>query len=233
VRNWLADPTVHNWLTAIGGGAIVLQFTPGLPLWLRFVLGAIALICGVICFPRIRTKIQNVLSLFIGFLKNFRVFVIFLVGIIATVVIVLPKPKLPQDVLKARHAVVEIQTSMSEGSVRSWWAASDRSYKPEKTFFVKEEYQLVVVENLDLESQVVRTYIMDGRKIASDVRQREPYPFARKYYRSDGCIFATEFFDKTGLYHHLDYDKNCTGTVETFDLSSPVLLPPVPLLTYR
>ncbi|MGA2224808.1 MAG: hypothetical protein ABSH41_10240 [Syntrophobacteraceae bacterium] len=100
------------------------------------------------------------------------------------------------------------------------------------TFFVKGECQLIVIESLDDQAQVLKTYVKDGKKVASDIHEKGLYPFVRRYYRSNGCNFATDYFDKSGNHSCLKYDKDCTGNTQVFQLSSPVFIPPVPL-AYR
>lgn len=177
--------------------------------------------------------VKNLISSLNAFFRNYWKLLLGLslvIGVVLVIYQIGPRtPGIPPEVLEARKAVVEIQSSAYKVGVTKWWAAEDQNVEPEKKFFIR-QYELIISEQA--KDDFPREYFKGGKKIAEDVRGPSQYGFIRKYYR-DVCNFATDYFDSMGRFTHLEYDQDCTGSSIIYQVDSPVFFPPGPVFTYR
>jgi hypothetical protein len=214
-----ARAKVEAILANIGAGAFIAEFFE-LPAVIRLVLAAVMLICFVPIFPSIIRAAAGVVR------QQWRLFLL-LGGVILLAVVLreLRRPALPEEILSARHEVIEIQNRMRQARTVFLLAAGVQ--EPARRAFV-EDYEILAIEG----GEVVRTYVRQGKRVAEDVEGRDPYPYARRYYQGP-CNFATDHFDRSGVQVYLEYRKDCWHEPIVIGREAPRFLPPVPAFNYR
>ncbi len=231
------DQHVQSLITGIVTTLLAAQFAVSMPLWLRVVLGAIKLACILFIARPLVHGAANLFRVAVRLLKNswqFFLGVGITFGLMLLVVGLgwLTPEGVPVEVQEARREIMEIERALSEGTVKSWWAAEESNPgEPRRRLYMREN-EVVVAENLDAGGRVLRTYLKNGRRIAEDVRRAQTEGFARHYYHGE-CNFATDFYNASERHLYLLYDAGCRGRQQVKDISAPGISVPVPVFTYR
>lgn len=221
------QPRVQNWLANSSVGSLFAQLAP-LPIWARLILGAFTVTSFLISFPLLVSRLGGFVTSVTGYLHAYWAFLLLiLVALALAVQLLSPASSVPKEIREARNAVLNIQQAMVTGRAKGWTASDDTDQSLRRRLFIR-SYSVVVEE--DLNGPLHRSYVREGLVVAIDEAAKSPLARARRYYRTNGCNFATDYFDSWDRQVLLEYDPNCTGSPNVVSGDALFIWPAVPVL---